>query len=283
MPAIFNDVHTIFQIVQDLLSAYFMFPKKFSDGQQDIPESGNGIPDIIDEAAWGVEVWRKAQNDKGGVGCWLEGTTQPKVDNPVKDPQRFYLALPTRHSTMQYSAHAALLARAYKQCGAKDKAKLFLNSAKKAFKYAINPKNQIKYSWEHNLGGTKTAMYTYVEPPNLPPEMVFKAALNLYELTKDNYYNKFLTEEKFNVLLSKLMYPLNPFFLTEILCSGRYFLRFKRQYQSAIMVEAEKWQGYQEGLAYRNLNFPDKSSIFRDFILGKCDSFQKRAYIFNCI
>ncbi|MCP3967876.1 MAG: hypothetical protein GY750_19630 [Lentisphaerae bacterium] len=42
-----------FRIVQDLLSVYFMFPENFSDGQLHIPESGNGIPDIIDEAAWG--------------------------------------------------------------------------------------------------------------------------------------------------------------------------------------------------------------------------------------
>ena len=115
------------------MSAYFMFPEKFSDGQQHIPESGNGIPDIIDEAAWGVEVWRRAQHDDGGVGCWLEATSHPKVDNPAKDKQRYYAALPTRHSTIQYSAHASLLARAYLKSGAKEQAKLFSDSAVKAF------------------------------------------------------------------------------------------------------------------------------------------------------
>ena len=268
-----------FQIVQDLLSAYFMFPKKFRDGQQDIPESGNGIPDIIDEAAWGVEIWRKAQNEKGGVGCWLEGTTQPKMDNPVKDPQRFYIGMPTRHSTMQYAAHAAVLSRAYKQCGAKAKAKLFLDSAKKAFKYAINPKNQIRYSWKHSLGGTKTALYSYVEPPDLRPEMLFKAAMNLYELTQDNYYNKFVTDENFNVLLDKLMYPLNPFFLSEVLVSGDNFLRFKSQYGTRVVNEAEKWQGYQEKLAYRNLNFPPDKPFFSTLSWGNAIPF-KRGRIF---
>ncbi len=264
-----------FQIVQDLLSAYFMFPEKFSDGQQDIPESGNGIPDIIDEAAWGVDVWRRAQNAKGGVGCWLEGTSQPTVDNPSKDKQRYYLAMPTRHSTMQYAAHAGLLARAYTKCGAKAKAKLFIDSASKAFHYAINPKNQIKYSWQHSLGGTKSATYSYIEPPTLPPEMVFKAALNLYELTRDKYYKKFLTEERFNVLMSKLMYPLNPFFLTEILSSGRDFFRFKKQYQSTVVQEADKWRRYQEGLAYRNLNFPTNHPYFTTLAWGNAIPFKK--------
>ncbi|MDD5698369.1 MAG: glycoside hydrolase family 9 protein [Victivallaceae bacterium] len=264
-----------FEIVQDLLSAYFMFPEKFSDGQQHIPESGNGIPDIIDEAAWGVEVWRRAQHPDGGVGCWLEATSTPQNDNPAQDTQRYYNALPTRHSSMQYSAHAALLARAYRQCGAGDKAKLFCDSAARAFRYAINPANQIKYNWNHDIGGGKTALYSYVEPPNLPAEMIFKAALNLYILTKDQYYRQFLTEKNFKVLLAGLMYPLNPFFLTEILLPDPDFFRFREQYKAAVLQEVQKWSGYQERLAYRNLNFPPNHPFFTTLAWGNAIPFKK--------
>lgn len=45
-----------FQVVDSLLSIYLLFPENFKDAQLDLPESGNGIPGIIDEAAWGVEV-----------------------------------------------------------------------------------------------------------------------------------------------------------------------------------------------------------------------------------
>lgn len=72
--------------MDSLLSIYLLFPENFKDAQLDLPESGNGIPDIIDEAAWGVEVWRRAQNEKGGVGCWLEATSHPKIYDPVKTP-----------------------------------------------------------------------------------------------------------------------------------------------------------------------------------------------------
>jgi endoglucanase len=264
-----------FQIVQDLLSAYIMFPEKFSDGQQDIPESGNGIPDIIDEAAWGVEVWRRAQRDSGGVGCWLEATSHPKEDNPSKDKQRYYAAVPTRHSSIQYAAHAALLARTYLQCGAKDKAELFKNSAAKAFKYALNPRNQISYNWQHNLGGGKYATYSYLEPPDLDMDMVFKAALNLYELTKDDYYKVYLSEKNFENLLAGLLYPRNPFFLTEILISGRDFFSFKEKYKQTIMAEAQKWRGYQEKLAYRNLNFPTNHPFFKTMSWGNAIPFKK--------
>lgn len=264
-----------FEIVQDLLSAYFMFPKKFSDGQQHIPESGNGIPDIIDEAAWGVEVWRRAQHKDGGVGCWLEATSHPKEDNPSKDKQRYYAALPTRHSTIQYSAHASLLARAYLKAGDRKKATLFANSAIKAFSYAIDPENEVRYSWKHNLGGGKTANYSYIEPPDIPPEMVFKAALNLYELSKDDYYKQFLTKKRFDYLISQLMYPLNPFFLTEILFSEKDFFGFSAQYKKVVMQEADKWLGYQEKLAYRNLNFPTNHPFFKTLAWGNAIPFKK--------
>ena len=264
-----------FEVVQDLLSAYFMFPKKFSDGQQHIPESGNGIPDIIDEAAWGVEVWRRAQKPSGGVGCWIEATSHPKEDNPSKDKQRYYAASPTRHSSMQYSGHAALLARAYRKCGAKEKAKLFEDSASRAFQFAINPKNELKYSWKHNIGKGRTAMYSYIEPPDLPPEMVFKAALNLYELTKDSYYKQFLTKENFEHLLTQLMYPLNPFYLTEVFSSEENFYSFSQKYKNVIMKEADKWRGYQEKLAYRNLNFPTNHPFFKTLSWGNAIPFKK--------
>lgn len=38
-----------------ILSTYEMFPDKFWDGQLTIPESGNGIPDMLDEAMWELD------------------------------------------------------------------------------------------------------------------------------------------------------------------------------------------------------------------------------------
>lgn len=40
------------RVAQELLLTYQMAPTHFGDGELNIPESGNGIPDIIDEAAW---------------------------------------------------------------------------------------------------------------------------------------------------------------------------------------------------------------------------------------
>ncbi|TYQ18206.1 UNVERIFIED_CONTAM: dockerin type I repeat protein [Acetivibrio alkalicellulosi] len=53
--------------VSDLFWAYEMFPEQFMDNQFNIPESGNGIPDILDEARWELEWILKMQDkDSGG-------------------------------------------------------------------------------------------------------------------------------------------------------------------------------------------------------------------------
>lgn len=50
-----------------LLQQYLESPKAYTDGQLSIPESGNGIPDILDEIKWGIEWLLKIQDKNGGV------------------------------------------------------------------------------------------------------------------------------------------------------------------------------------------------------------------------
>jgi len=50
-----------------LLYIYSLQPQKFDDGQLRIPESHNGIPDILDEARWGLAWLLKMQRSDGGV------------------------------------------------------------------------------------------------------------------------------------------------------------------------------------------------------------------------
>ena len=53
--------------VSDLLFAYEMFPDLFSDGQLNIPESGNGAPDFLDEIKWELDMMLKMEDGtKGG-------------------------------------------------------------------------------------------------------------------------------------------------------------------------------------------------------------------------
>ena len=51
---------------QALLMAYEWNPKMFDDKSLNIPESGNGIPDILDEVKWGL-IWILSLQEKNGA------------------------------------------------------------------------------------------------------------------------------------------------------------------------------------------------------------------------
>jgi len=52
--------------VSDLVWSYQLFPGQFPDHQLNIPESGNGIPDILDEAKWELDWILKMQDEASG-------------------------------------------------------------------------------------------------------------------------------------------------------------------------------------------------------------------------
>ncbi|HCU20311.1 MAG: hypothetical protein A2X05_02910 [Bacteroidetes bacterium GWE2_41_25] len=55
------------RVPRELLMAYEIAPENFSDGELNIPESGNGIPDILDEAAWLINYFRRNVGKTGGI------------------------------------------------------------------------------------------------------------------------------------------------------------------------------------------------------------------------
>jgi endoglucanase len=52
--------------VENLLRAYAESPAAFGD-DNGIPESGNGVPDVLDEAKWGMDFLVRMQNDDGSL------------------------------------------------------------------------------------------------------------------------------------------------------------------------------------------------------------------------
>jgi hypothetical protein len=56
--------------VTDLLFAYEFFPHLFSDNQLNIPESGNGVPDFLDEIKWQLDMMLKLED--GLTGSFFE-------------------------------------------------------------------------------------------------------------------------------------------------------------------------------------------------------------------
>jgi endoglucanase len=68
-------MHTV--VAELLLRAYELHPGSYADGQLHLPESGNGIPDLLDEALWGVRGWEMLQEADGGVRNGAESYRHP--------------------------------------------------------------------------------------------------------------------------------------------------------------------------------------------------------------
>lgn len=69
-----------------LLWAYHLFPHQFKDSQLNIPESGNGVPDILDEVKWELDFILKMQDQtSGGFYHMVQPTGLAAPDN---DPSR---------------------------------------------------------------------------------------------------------------------------------------------------------------------------------------------------
>ncbi|MFF2774348.1 glycoside hydrolase family 9 protein [Streptomyces sp. NPDC058052] len=96
-------------------------PEALGDGTLALPESGNGVPDILDEARWELEFLLKMQVPEGRP---LAGMAHHKIHDeqwtglplmPSDDPQKRELHPPTTAATLNLAATAAQAARLYEK------------------------------------------------------------------------------------------------------------------------------------------------------------------------
>src|SRR5208282_3751653 len=79
------------QPVHQLLTAYERHPAVFGD-DTGVPESGNGVPDVVDEVKWEIDWLKKMQFDDGSVALKLGETVAVPASPPSSDSQpRFYV------------------------------------------------------------------------------------------------------------------------------------------------------------------------------------------------
>jgi len=129
----------------DLLFAYQDFPEALSGDDYGIPESGNGVPDVLDEARYELEWMLKMQDDGGGVYHKVTGLVFPGEVMPEDETAQLYIMPVSAAATGDFAAVMAMSHNAYKDFDKKFAAKC-LAAAKKAWGYlethgAVNFKN----------------------------------------------------------------------------------------------------------------------------------------------
>lgn len=136
-----------------LLYAFELFPESFKE-PVNIPESGNGIPDLLNECLYELEWMLKMQAPDGGAYHKLTSFCHADFVMPENDHSQFLIYPVSSMATADFAAVMALASRVYASCRP-DFSRQALAAARKAYDWLEhNP-----YVGFHNPEGSNTGEY----------------------------------------------------------------------------------------------------------------------------
>ncbi len=167
-------------VAQVLMDAYEVAPKKFFDGQLNIPEKDNGIPDILDEALWALKLWIGLQDEDGGVYNGTESDGDPNFFQTVElDPKGDFVFAKDSRGSLQFAGAMAQASRLLKKVGKDELAADYLKRARRAYDWGVNNKPQTNNA--KTFGSYYTAQLAY-------------AAAQLFHTTGEDAYHRAFQE-----------------------------------------------------------------------------------------
>ncbi|MFN1835771.1 glycoside hydrolase family 9 protein [Balneola sp. MJW-20] len=117
-----------------LLMQYLDNPAKYIDGQLNLPESGNHIPDILDEIKWGLDWLIKMQDESGGLNHKVSIKEWTGENLPQDETDQQYIFRISSTGTAGAAAVFAMASSVYEKY---DRA------------YSENLKNRAIRAWEY--------------------------------------------------------------------------------------------------------------------------------------
>jgi len=160
--------------IYDMLLPFILTNGAISDDNLGIPESGNGIPDIIDEARNEVDFWLNLRDGQ----AYGYGLTNPNSNNV------FYQAGANALAAWASAANAAMLAEAFRIAGLTTLMNTYRDSAVNAYNYAGGLADQM-LDFEQGIGDG------YVRGRDLK----MLAAAYLYNVTGNTIYENEINAE----------------------------------------------------------------------------------------
>jgi endoglucanase len=173
-----------------LLLAYEFFPDAFKE-EINIPESGNGIPDILNESRFELDWLLKMQDEStGGVYHKLTSLVFPDdlirdrgITMPEGDTLDLYFFPVSSAATADFAAVMALASRIYSKFDGEFSAKC-LQAAEKAWRWLSGNKEPVKFS---NPPGVTTGRYG----DDNDSDERYWAAAELYRTTGKKEYHEY--------------------------------------------------------------------------------------------
>ena len=177
-----------------LLYAYELFPESFND-ELNIPESGNGVPDILNECRYELEWMLKMQRDDGGLYHKVATRYFAGFIMPEDDKDDLLLFKVNHCSTAGFAASTAQASRIYRAFDSAFADKL-LEAAKKAWEWM--EKNPVYVPFE-NPPNVRSGAYG----DHSCEDELFWASAELYSVTGENRYLEALKKRIDEVDISK--------------------------------------------------------------------------------
>jgi endoglucanase len=184
-----------FDPLLQMLDAYRQYPAVFKD-QLNIPESGNGIPDLLDEIKWELDWLKRMQDGTGTNGFFLKlGVDNfSDVSPPSQDRRPRYYVGECTSATITGAAVFALAGQVYKnlpQADLKTYGEDLLQRAQKAWTRAQNTSlNFTQFQTTCDDQDIKSGDADRTGPEQLGNAIA--AAVHLYEATGDEIYKRFV-------------------------------------------------------------------------------------------
>jgi endoglucanase len=172
--------------VATLLLAYELFPEYFSSDSLNIPESGNGIPDILDEVKYEIQWLLTMQASDGSVYHKLTKEQFESFVMPSQDSGMRYIYQKSSTATGNFIAVLSRFYRLYKNYDS-TLANQCLNAAKNAWNWLINQPSIVPPGGFHNPSGTQTGEYG----DNNDSDERLWAAAELFESTGEQSYKDY--------------------------------------------------------------------------------------------
>jgi len=153
--------------IYDMLLPYILTDGRLNDDNLQIVESGNGIPDILDEARNEVDFWLRLRDGDG----YSHGLTNPNGSNIL------YQAGTTPIAAWANAANASMLAYCFMLAGINDLKDTYTNAAITAYNYASGLSDQMLSATQGVGDGTVRGK-----------DLKMMAAAFLYNLTGNTAY-----------------------------------------------------------------------------------------------
>ena len=162
-----------------------MFPEYFSGVKLALPpeEAANSLPDLLDEALWNIDLYRRLQESDGGVGGGVESTAHPAPgETSWQESQLVGVYAPDPVSSYLYAAVAAKTSSILAQLD-QNLAATYRTTALAAWRWAETNGERVIEEVRERSGRVQGSAADSVAPERA------LAAVELYRLTEDAEYH----------------------------------------------------------------------------------------------